>query len=106
MLIEAVQRTPDSVVHVAEPHSQAPLFNNTPSISAHGRKTWHGLAADNVQRKPVDVVHPTEPQRHVASLATVPSVLVQSGAAKQRQVKVEEHDAVEAVSVLTSRNFP
>ena len=43
---------------------------------------------------------------HVASLGVVPSVLVQSGAVRQRQETVEEHDAVEAVFVLKISMLP
>ena len=43
---------------------------------------------------------------HVASLGVVPSVLVQSGAVRQRQGYLEEHDAVEAVFVFKKRDCP
>jgi hypothetical protein len=52
-----------------------------------------------LQSNPVLLVHPTEPQMQVASLRAVPSVLVQSGAVRQRQ-REEEHDTVEAVFVF------
>ena len=42
----------------------------------------------------------------VASLGVVPSVLVQSGAVRQRQGKEEEHDAEVAVFVFKERSLP
>ena len=42
----------------------------------------------------------TEPQKQVASLGVIPSVLVQSGAVRQRQGLAGEHEFVEAVFVL------
>ena len=54
-----------------------------------------------LQSNPVLFVHPTEPQMQIsASLGVMPSVLVQSGAVRQRQGLSEEHDAVEAVFVF------
>ena len=64
------------------------------------------MLRDFVQRNPVLIEHPTEPQMQVASLGVVPSVLVQSGAVRQRQAKTEEHDLVEAVFVFKKRYFP
>ena len=64
------------------------------------------MLTDLVQRKPELVEHPTEPQMQVASLGVVPSVLVQSGAVRQRQGLSEEHDLVEAVYVFNQRVSP
>ena len=64
------------------------------------------MLTDCVQRKPVLVEHPTEPQRQVASLGVVPSVLVQSGAVRQRQGLELEHELVEAVFVFKKRYLP
>ena len=47
---------------------------------------------DLSQIKPVLAEHDEEPQMQVALLGAVPSVLVQSGAVRQRQVLEEEHD--------------
>ena len=64
------------------------------------------MLTDFVQRKPVLVEHPIEPQMQVASLGVVPSVFVQSGAVRQRQVMKEEHEIVEAAFVFKRRSFP
>ena len=69
-------------------------------IALESQSPFEHVLIDLSQIKPVLAEHDEEPQMQVASLGAVPSVLVQSGAVRQRQGKVEEHDAVEAVFVF------
>ena len=86
-------------------HEHSSVLGKPPPVSGHCRKE---LQNDDVpvQYRPELEVHPLDPpHRQVALLSVLPSVLLQLGAERQRQVLVEEHDPVEAVCVLKS-NFP
>ena len=81
-------------------HEQSSVLGKLPLVSGHGRKE---LQNDDVpvQYRPELEVHPLDPpHRQVALLSVLPSVLLQLGAERQRQVSVEEHGSVEAVFVL------
>ena len=81
-------------------HEHTSVLGKPPPVSGHCRKE---LQKDDVpvQYRPELEVHPLDPpHRQVALLSVLPSVLLQLGAERQRQVSVEEHGSVEAVFVL------
>jgi hypothetical protein len=85
-------------------HEHSSVLGKPPPVSVHGKKELQKDVVP-VQYRPEWEVHPLgpPPHRQVASLSVLPSVLLQLGAERQRQVLVEEHDPVEVVCVLKSK---
>ena len=87
-------------------HEHSSVLGKPPPVAVHCKKE---LQKDDVpvQYRPEWEVHPLDPPPHrqVASLSVLPSVLLQLGAERQRQVLVEEHESLEAVFVLKQRSL-
>ena len=101
-LLEDVQKYPDAEVQLVVPQRHVAPFAILPSVMAHGGPCAQTLV-EAVQKNPEVEVQPVVPQRHIASLVVVPSICVQTGAERQRHLKLEEHGVVEEESVLKQR---